>query len=58
MIQVRYGKSLEQLPNEIKKEYGFYTEQPKEKERRFSKIFPKNIMSSDAFKKLPDVATA
>ena len=51
LIQVRYGKSIEQLPNEIKKEYGLYTEQPKEKERRFSKIFPKNILSSDAFKK-------
>ena len=51
LIQVRYGKSLEQLPTEIKKEYEFYTEQPKEKERRFSKIFPKNILSSDAFKK-------
>ena len=55
LIQVKYGKSIEQLPDEIKNEYEFYQEQPKEnekeKERRFSKIFPKNILTSDTFKK-------
>ena len=52
-LQVKYGQSLDKIPNEIKKEYGFIVEENKENEARKSqiKIVPKNLLNSDAFKK-------
>ena len=52
-LQVKYGKSLDKIPNEIKQEYGFFQEENKENEARKSqiKILPKNLLNSDMFKK-------
>ena len=57
LLQVKFGKSLDQIPYEIKKEYGFYSEEQKvkekhrQKERRGSKYIARNIISSDTFKR-------
>ena len=53
LIQVKYGKSIDQIPIKIKKEYGFLKEVHKEneKERRGSQLLPKELINSDAFKK-------
>ena len=37
LLQVKFGKSLEKLPKEIKEEYDFVTPEQKEKERRKKK---------------------
>ena len=58
LIEVKYGKTIDKIPNDIKKAYG-YLEEEKKKEKEnnkdtkksFSKLLPKNIMASDLFKK-------
>ena len=44
-MQVKYGKSIDKILNEIIKEYGFFQEENKENETRKSqiKILPKNM---------------
>ena len=56
LLQVKFGKSLEQLPKEIKEEYDFVTPEQKEKERRKKRrrttgSIQKNIMMVDPFKR-------
>ena len=55
MVQVKFGKSIDKLPYEIRKEYGFSSDEEKEKEKiketKRSSIIPQNIMNSDSFKK-------
>ena len=45
-MQVKYGKSIDKIFNEIIKEYGFFQEENKENKTRKSqiKIIPKNIV--------------
>ena len=57
LIEVKYGKKIDNIPNDIKKAYG-YIEEEKKKEKdnkdmkkSFSKFLPKNLMTSDLFKK-------
>ena len=52
-LQVKYRKSLDKIPNEIKKEYGFIQEENKEKEVRKSQIksLSKTLFNSDNLKK-------
>ena len=52
LLQVKYGQFIDQMPYEIQKEYGFYKERRKVKEKTmFQKISPKSIINSDTFKK-------
>jgi len=53
LIQVKFGKKIDKIPNEIKKEYGFIIEENKGKETRKSqmKSIPKNLNNSDLFRK-------
>ncbi len=52
LLQVKYGQFIDQMPYEIQKEYGFYKERGKVKEKTmFQKISPKSIINSDTFKK-------
>ena len=51
LIQVKFGKSLEQLSNEIKKEYGFLTPEKKERDKRKTEIIQKNVMSAEPLKR-------
>ena len=55
LVQVKFGKSIDKLPYNIRKEYGFSSDEEKEKEKiketKRSSIIPQNIMNSDSFKK-------